>query len=192
MVTIALADDHAVVRQGLRLLLESDPEFVVVGEAANGIEALKLVKRLKPKVLIADLAMPGMDGLETTRRISRLKSDTRVVILTMFGDKPYLLDALGSGASGYVVKESCADELFQALREVVAGRYYLSPLLCKDFSRRYIQQFRTNLLNLFPTLTSLKRNELQRALEKGQGRGGKGGSGASRKRPRRPQRSGTL
>ena len=97
MVTVALADDHAVVRQGLRLLLESDPEFVVVGEATNGIEALKLVRRLKPKVLIVDLAMPGMGGLETARKVSRLKLDTRVVILTMYGDEPYLLDALGSG-----------------------------------------------------------------------------------------------
>src|SRR5690348_6697335 len=101
MVTVALADDHVVVRQGLRLLLESDPEFVVVGEAANGIEALKLVKRQKPKVLIVDLVMPRMDGLETTRKVSRLKLDTRVVILTMYGDEPYLLEALGSGASGY-------------------------------------------------------------------------------------------
>jgi len=185
MVTVVLADDHVVVRNGLRLLLELDPEIVVVGEAANGSEALKLVKRRKPKVLIVDLVMPGMDGLETTRRVSRLKLDTRVVILTMFGDRPYLLDALGSGASGYVVKESCADDLFQAIREVVAGRYYLSPLLSKDFSRRYLQKFRTTLPKLFPTLTTRKRKELQRAL--------KGQAGVtSRKRSRHLQRSGSL
>jgi two-component system response regulator NreC len=165
MVTVALADDHAVVRQGLRLLLESDSEFVVVGEAANGIEALELVKRRKPKVLIVDLMMPGLDGLETTRRVSRLNLDTRVVILTMYGDEAYLLDALGSGAAGYVVKESCGADLFQAIHDVVAGRRYLSPLLSEAFTRRYLQKFQTALLKLSDTLTTRERKVLQLVLE---------------------------
>jgi two-component system, NarL family, response regulator NreC len=165
MVTVALADDHVVVRQGLRLLLESDPEFVVVGEAADGIEALKLVKRRKPKVLVVDLMMPRMNGLETTRRVSRLKLDTRVVILSMYGDEVYLLDALGSGAAGYVVKESSGTDLFQAIRDVVAGRRYLSPQLSEAFTRRYLQQFRTTLLKLSPTLTTRERKVLQLVLE---------------------------
>jgi two-component system response regulator NreC len=165
MVTVALADDHVVVRQGLRLLLESDPEFVVVGEAADGIEALELVKRRKPKVLIADLMMPGLDGLETTRRLSRLKLNTRVIILTMYGDEAYLLDALGSGAAGYVVKESAGADLFQAIRDVAAGRRYLSPLLSEVFTRRYLQKFQTALLKLSPTLTSRERKVLKLVLE---------------------------
>ena len=107
MVTVALADDHVVVRQGLRLLLESDPECEVVGEAADGLGALDLVKRRKPDVLIVDLMMPGMDGLETTRRVSRLKSGTRVIVLTMYGDDAYLVDAFKGGAAAFVVKESC-------------------------------------------------------------------------------------
>jgi len=165
VVTVALADDHVVVRQGLRLLLESDPEFHVVGEAADGIEALELVKRRKPKVLIADLMMPGLDGLETTRRLSRLKSDTRVIILTMYGDEAYLLDALGSGAAGYVVKESAGADLFQAIRDVVAGRRYLSPLLSEVFTRGYLQKFRTALLKLSNTLTIRERKVLKLVLE---------------------------
>jgi DNA-binding NarL/FixJ family response regulator len=165
MVTVALADDHVVVRQGLRLLVESDPEFTVVGEAADGIEALELVKRLKPMVLIVDLMMPGLDGLETTRRISRMKLDTRVVVLTMYGDEAYLLDAIGSGAAGYVVKESCGADLFQALRDVVAGRRYLSPLLSEAHTRGYLQKFRTILLKLAPTLTTRERKVLQLVLE---------------------------
>jgi two-component system response regulator NreC len=165
MVTVALADDHVVVRQGLRLLLESDPEFVVVGEAADGFEALELVKRRKPKVLIADLMMPRLDGLETTRRLSRLKLDTRVVILTMYGDEAYLLDALRSGAAGYVVKESCGADLFQAIRDVAAGRRYLSPLLSEELTRGYLQKFQTALLRLSDTLTTRERKVLQLVLQ---------------------------
>ena len=165
MVTIALADDHAVVRQGLRLLLESDPEFVVVGEAADGNEALELVKRRKPQVLIVDLVMPGMDGLETARRVSRLKSDTRVVILTMYGDQAYLFDALASGAAGYVVKESSGADLFKAIRDVAADRRYLSPLLSETLTRRYLQKSRTILLKLSPALTTRERKVLQLVLE---------------------------
>jgi two-component system response regulator NreC len=178
MVTVALADGHVVVRQGLRLLLESNPEFVVVGEAADGIEALKLVKRKKPKVLVVDLMMSRMDGLETTRRVSRLQLDTRVVILSMYGDEAFLLDALGSGAAGYVVKESCADDLFQAIREVAAGRFYLSPLLSRAFPGGYLQKLRITLLKLPPRLTTRERKVLQ-VLE-----------GASRKRSKRRQKAG--
>lgn len=129
MVTVAIADDHVIVRQGLRLLLETDPTLRVVGEAANGDEALALVRRLKPQVLILDLMMPAPDGLEVTRRISRSGSGTRVIILTMYGDTAFLVDALKGGAAGYIVKESCGTELLQAVHEVAAGRRYLSPAL---------------------------------------------------------------
>ena len=136
MVTVGLADDHVVVRQGLRLLLESDPEFVVVGEAADGLEALRLVKRRKPTVLVLDLMMPGLDGLEVIRRVSRLKLRTRVIMLTMYGDEEGHRDALKGGATGDVVKESCGTDLFQAIRDVAAGRRYLSPAVA-DFARKW-------------------------------------------------------
>ena len=129
MVTFVLADDHVVLRQGLRALLESDPNFVVVGEAADGHEAVELVKSRNPTVLITDLIMPGLNGLATTRKLSRLKSDTHVIILSMYGDQPYVLTALEDGAAAYLLKESCGTELFQAIREVVAGRRYLSPAI---------------------------------------------------------------
>src|SRR2546429_7964594 len=122
MVTVVLADNHVVVRQGLRALLESHPRFVVVGEAADGLEAVELVKRRKPTVLLTDLMMPGLDGLAITRKLSRLKSDTRVIILSMYGDQAYVLTALQSGAAGDVVTECCGGEPFLALRGVVAGR----------------------------------------------------------------------
>lgn len=166
MITVALADDHIVVRQGLRLLLESDPGFVVVGEAANGTEALELVKRKKPNVLIVDLMMPAVDGLEVARRSSRLKSGTRVIILTMYGGEAYLLDALGNGAAGYIAKESCADDLFQAVRDVVAGRCYLSPLLFAAFTPKHLREFRASLLKLSRTQPTEKRKALRLGFDR--------------------------
>src|SRR4051812_2588578 len=91
-VTIVLADDHAVVRQGLRSLLESDPEIIVVGEAADGLEAVDMVKRHKPSVLILDLMMPLKNGLDTARTLRRMKSHTRVILLSVYGDRGYLLE----------------------------------------------------------------------------------------------------
>ena len=127
MVSIVLADDHVVVRQGLRALLESDPNIVIAGEASNGLEAVDMVTRRKPTVLITDLMMPGLDGLAIAQKLSRLKLDTQVIILSMYGDQAYVLTALKNGAAGYVLKESCGAELFQAIREVVARRRYISP-----------------------------------------------------------------
>jgi len=127
MVSIVLADDHVVVRQGLRALLESDPNIVIAGEASNGLEAVDMVTRRKPTVLITDLMMPGLDGLAITQKLSRLKLNTQAIILSMYGDQAYVLTALKNGAAGYVLKESCGAELFQAIREVVAGRRYISP-----------------------------------------------------------------
>ena len=171
MVTVVLADDHVVVRQGLRALLELDPIFVVVGEAADGHEAVELVKRRKPTVLITDLMMPGLDGLATTRKLSRLKLDTRVIILSMYGDQAYVLTALKSGAAGYVLKESCGAELFQAMREVVAGRRYLSPAVSEasigSFSAMgtILQKTQTGLLEVHDKLTVRERKVLQLVVE---------------------------
>ena len=120
MVSVVLADDHVVVRQGLRALLESDPNVVIAGEASNGTEAVDMVTRRRPTVLITDLMMPGLDGLAIAQKLSHMKLDTQVIILSMYGDQAYVLTALNNGADGYVLKESCGAELFQAIREVVA------------------------------------------------------------------------
>ena len=171
MVTVVLADDHVVVRQGLRALLESDPSFVVVGEAADGLEAVELVKRRKPTVLLTDLMMPGLDGLAITRKLARLKSDTRVIILSMYGDQAYVLTALKSGAAGYVVKESCGAELIQAMREVVAGRHYLSPAVSEasigSFSSMgtILQKAQTGSREVHDKLTVRERKVLQLVVE---------------------------
>ena len=171
MVTVVLADDHVVVRQGLRALLELDPIFVVVGEAADGHEAVELVKSRKPTVLITDLMMPGLDGLATTRKLSRLKSDTRVIILSMYEDQAYVLTALKSGAAGYVLKESCGAELFHAIREVVVGRRYLSPAVSEASIGSFtamgtiLQKTQTGLLEVHDKLTVRERKVLQLVVE---------------------------
>lgn len=125
-IRIVLADDHTVVRQGLRALLERVTELVVVGEARDGHEALRLVLDEQPDVAVIDLAMPHLNGVETTRRIVRDLPGVRVLVLSMHTGEEYVREALDAGAAGYVVKDSAADELVAAIRTVADGGYYLS------------------------------------------------------------------
>ena len=126
MTTIVLADDHRVVRQGLRALLEAEPGFRLVGEAGDGLETVQLVERLHPDVLVLDLMMPGLNGLEVTLQVGKRSPQTRVVILSMHANEAYVLEALRNGAAGYVLKDAGVTELVQAVREVTAGRRDLS------------------------------------------------------------------
>lgn len=124
-----LADDHQVVREGLRRLLEGEPDFAVVGEVADGLAVSPLVKRLRPRVVVTDLMMPGIGGIEVTRQIRRHSPETRVVILSMHVAESFVLEALKGGAAAFVPKDAPGSELVRAVREAVAGRRYLSPPL---------------------------------------------------------------
>src|SRR3984893_14569701 len=124
--TIVLADDHQVVRQGLRALLEAEADFKVVGEAGDGLQAIRRVELLSPRVLVLDLMMPGLNGLDVARQIKKSSPHTEVVILSMYANEAYVLEALGNGASAYVLKDSSSADLVHAVREAVAGRRYLS------------------------------------------------------------------
>ncbi len=126
-ITIVLADDHPIVRQGLRALLTAEPAFQVVGEAANGLETIALAERLKPSILIVDVMMPGLNGLEVTRRVADTSPHTRVIILSIYSDEAHVLEALRYGAAGYALKEVDLTDLIRGLHEVAAGRRYLSP-----------------------------------------------------------------
>jgi DNA-binding NarL/FixJ family response regulator len=128
-VRIILADDHEIFRQGVRALLRVEADFQVVGEAGDGLTALEMVERLKPDVLVADLTMPGLGGLELTHQAVRRSPRTRVVILTMHSAEPFVLEALEQGASAYVLKDGGVAELVRAIRETASGRRYLSPPL---------------------------------------------------------------
>jgi DNA-binding NarL/FixJ family response regulator len=165
MTTIVLADDHHVVRQGLRALLEAQPDFQLVGEAGDGLEAVQLTERLKPDVLVIDLMMPSLNGLEATRQVRQRSPHTRVVILSMHANEAYVLEALRNGAAGYVLKDSSAADLVHAVREVVAGRRYLSSPLSERAIEAYIRKATDVTLDPYEMLTNREREVLYLAAE---------------------------
>ena len=163
---VILADDHHVVREGIRALLEKSGDIDVVGEASDGQEAVDLVERLLPDVLVIDIAMPRLNGIEATRRIGDLKLATRVVILSMHSDEALVRQALRSGARGYLLKRSVAEELFLAIRTASRGEAYLSPAISRivldDFLSRHPN---TQRLSPFDHLTPREREVLQLIAE---------------------------
>jgi len=140
MTTVFVADDQALVRVGLRKILESEPDTSVVGEAADGEEAVDAVRRLRPDVVLMDIRMPVLDGIEATRRIVRERPDTRVLILTTFGLDGYVYDSLRVGASGFMLKDAPPEELIAAVRIVANGEALLAPAVTRavieEFARR--------------------------------------------------------
>jgi CheY-like chemotaxis protein len=126
---IVLADDHAVVRQSLKKILNQQADFALVGETDNGLETLFLVKQLQPDLLVTDLMMPGMNGLEVTRRIRLSFPATRIVVVSVNGDEPYVAGAFRCGANAFVLKTACGRHLVPAVRAVLAGHRYVSPPL---------------------------------------------------------------
>jgi DNA-binding NarL/FixJ family response regulator len=126
---VLLADDHIVVRQGLKRLIEEQPDILVVGEAGDGAETIQQVQHLKPDVVVMDISMPGMNGLVATKRLKELRPDIVVVTLTRHADDAYLQELLRAGASGYVLKQSAPNELIQAIRATAAGGHDLDSTL---------------------------------------------------------------
>lgn len=141
-IRILLADDHAVLRAGLRLLLNAEPDMTVVGEAATGEEALEKARELQPDVVVMDISMPGMNGLEATRRLRKQCPDTRVLVLTMHANEEYLFQVLQAGGSGYVLKKAADQELVDAIRAVHRGQTFLYPEVAHLLVRDYLQRVR--------------------------------------------------
>ncbi len=140
MIRVVLADDHVIVRQGFQQLLSQQPDFEVVGEAGDGTAALRLVEELCPDVLVLDLIMPGLNGLGVLEQVQRTSPQTRVVVLSMHNDRNYVLHALRSGACAYLLKDSSAQDLVQAIRAVVNGQHYLSPPLVEHVVAAYLRE----------------------------------------------------
>ena len=134
-ISILLADDHTLVRAGIRALIEQLPTVKVVGEAKDGREALRLVKERKPDLILMDVAMPGLNGLEATARVSKEFPDVRVIILSMYANEEYVREAINAGAAGYLVKRSATTELERAITAVARGEKYFSPLVSAHVNR---------------------------------------------------------
>lgn len=137
MIRVLLADDHAVLRAGLEALLGLEPDMEVVGEVSTGEEAVERVQSIRPDVVVMDLAMPGIGGLEATRQVAALERETKVLVLTSHAEEEYLLPVLEAGASGYVHKTSADDDLIEALRVVARGEVFLYPNATKILLRGY-------------------------------------------------------
>jgi two-component system response regulator NreC len=163
--TIVLADDHHIVRQGLRALLEVEKDLKVIGEAGDGLEAVQSVELLVPKVLVLDLMMPGLNGLDVLKQIKKRSPDTQIVILSMYANEAYVLEALSNGASAYVLKDSKSADLVQAVREAAAGRRYLSPPLTARAIEVYQERTKATTLDRYETLTAREREVLHLAAE---------------------------
>ena len=152
-------------RQGLRALLEREPDLSVVGEAADGEAALEAVARLAPDVLILDLMMPGVNGLEVLRQATKRGSGTRFIVLSMHSTEAYVLEALRSGASAYVLKEATASDLVRAVREVMAGRRYLSPPLSEHAIDAYTKRAQAMSIKPHGVLTAREMEVLRLAAQ---------------------------
>ncbi len=140
MTSILIADDQALVRVGLRKVLETEPELVVVGEAVNGEDAAAAARRLIPEIVLMDIRMPLLDGIEATRRIVRAHPDTRVLILTTFGLDTYVYDALRAGASGFMLKDAPPEEIVAAVRIVASGEALLAPAVTRAVIEEFVRQ----------------------------------------------------
>ena len=160
MISIVLADDHHVVRRGIKALLESDTDIKVIGEAGSGVEAVQLTSRLRPGVLVLDLMLADMSGLGIIRQVKKHSPETSVIILSMYGNDCYVVEALQAGAKGYVLKDSPPEELVRAVREAAAGHRYLAPPLSDRAIEAYMQKAEDNMLDPYDVLTSREREIL--------------------------------
>ena len=163
---VLLADDHAIVRRGLRSLLESEAGLSVIGEAADGLEALRLCAETHPDILIVDIAMPRLNGIDVAERAQKLERPPRTVILSMHLDESYIIRALAAGARGYLLKDATDEDLLPAIRAVAAGKPFFSPavtaVLIEDYVRRLQQRGLTDSHHL---LTDREKEVLQLLAE---------------------------
>jgi two-component system response regulator NreC len=164
-IRIIVADDHQIVRQGLRLLLEAEPDMEVIAEADNGRKVLKKAQELLPDVIIMDLSMPELNGIEATRQILSEVPETKVVALSMHSDSLFVLNMIKAGASGYLLKDCALEELIKAIRTVVSCKTYLSPGISDILIRDFVTGWQTTSSSAFSVLSTREREVLQLMAE---------------------------
>ncbi|MBL8296277.1 MAG: response regulator transcription factor [Bryobacterales bacterium] len=163
---VLLADDHSIVRRGLRSALEDDPSFQIVGEAANGREAVQLAELLLPDVAIVDIAMPQLNGIDATALIQKASPQTRVLMLSVHSDETYILRALTAGARGYLLKDSAENEVVAAVRALAQGHSYFSPAIAKTLLDEHVRYLRNRgLEDSYDLLTDREKEVLQLLAE---------------------------
>ena len=163
---VLLADDHGIVRRGLRSLLETEPGLTVVAEAADGLEALKLTEEHKPDLLIVDVAMPKLNGIEVAARAQKLDRPPKTIILSMHTDESYIIRALGAGARAYLLKDATDEDLLPAVRAVGSGKPYFSPSVTAVLVEDYVRRLQAKGLNdTYHLLTDREKEVLQLLAE---------------------------
>lgn len=165
-IRVLLADDHSIVRRGLRSALEDDPSFQIVGEAANGREAVQLAELLVPDIAIIDIAMPQLNGIDATALIQKASPQTRVLMLSVHSDETYILRALTAGARGYLLKDSAENEVVCAVRALAQGNSYFSPAIAKTLLDEHVRYLRNRgLEDSYDLLTDREKEVLQLLAE---------------------------
>jgi DNA-binding NarL/FixJ family response regulator len=163
---VLIADDHGVVRKGLRLLLEQYPELAVIGEAANGRDAVAMAESLSPQIVVMDVAMPLLNGIEAAAQILKLNGHTAIIMLTMHADESYLLRALHVGVKGYLLKESAEEDLLSAIRAVAKGKPFFSRAITETLLEDYMRVLKQEgLSDTFDLLTAREKQVLQLLAE---------------------------
>ena len=165
MIKIVVNDDHQIVRGGVVALLNAEPDFEVIGQAGDGLDAVRIVEELKPDVLVTDIEIPGISGFEVTRRVRAHVPETKIVVLSMYDSETMVQSALRAGAMGYILKESSTEELNTAVRKVFGGQYYLSPSLSERAVRFYAQSNTDEEPSAYDRLTEREREVLHLLLQ---------------------------
>jgi DNA-binding NarL/FixJ family response regulator len=164
---VLIADDHGIVRQGLRALLEKSPDVSVVGEASDGREAVRLAAELRPNIVVMDIAMPMLNGVDATSQILSRDPEIKVIILSMHSDESYILRALSAGAKGYLLKDSAEGDILPAVQTVAKGRPYFSPVIASTLLDEYLQTMKKNKVRDSYDLLSEREKEVLQLLAEG-------------------------
>lgn len=164
-IKVLLVDDHAIIREGLRSLLEKQPEIEVIADTDDGRKAIELVRELSPNIVIMDISMPGLNGIEATRQITAEFPDVKVIALSIHSKRRFVADMLSAGATGYILKECLFDELVQAIKAVAAGGRYLSPRITDVVVSDYVKRLSATTESPFEALNAREREVLQLVAE---------------------------